>query len=841
MGITRADLRIPISNFGFYKGVSGYFLSCIEYEGKLYVGSSEGLYYLDEERDYRAIDIELKRRKEKSNISSENQKNIKQDEKSEQSVEQKKRRFISRLFSRKSDDKKDEEQLASDQSQSKTLSHEKELPTIKRRIYELQSISHSYKKVEGIQGKVRQLMVHKSKLYAATNFGLYELESNRARLVVRNKNIVFMQESFFQKDLILLGTDEGAYYAHKQGNRWNVVTLFEEQNPLVVSILDIDELNFIVTTEFDVFLISKNSKSGFDSKQIYLPGTDLNIPVIRIVNNKVMAFTSEGLYNFNAESIDFKANSTFILSSNFSMLFNQRDYTWVKEGREWILLSSFEDNKHFATSFLRLLDNPNYINIANDTTIYVVNAFSQLYRMSVGKAEKEEKPVSVFIKNISGINGRILNPQSINLEYSNNSLRINISAPSYLKEGSVQFQYIISGLMEDWSEWFNNPNIDFPFFAPGDYVISIRAKDILGNFSEEVSVPIKINPPFWQTFWFFAVCFILLLFIFILIVKVRERTLRKEKEVLEQKVKERTKTIEEQNKVLTIQRDDLAKYNKEILMQKEEIESQRDEIEKQRDHIFKQNEEITQSITYARKIQSAVMPSNEVVGKLLSDYFILFRPRDIVSGDFYWMTERNNRVVVVAGDCTGHGVPGAFMSMMGVSFLNEIVNVDGQTQPDIILNSLREKIISTLYQMGKDGETRDGMDMSIIVFLRNTRTLMFAGAYNPLYLIRKGELIEHKADKMPVGVHPKEKVPFTLHNIKLEAGDNLYIFSDGYVSQFGGPDGRKFMAKPFKELLVKIYGKSIQDQKTILEDTMDKWQNAYDQVDDILVIGIAVK
>jgi serine phosphatase RsbU (regulator of sigma subunit) len=381
--------------------------------------------------------------------------------------------------------------------------------------------------------------------------------------------------------------------------------------------------------------------------------------------------------------------------------------------------------------------------------------------------------------------------------------------------------------------------LDFPYFPSGNYTISIRAKDILGNTSETISLSFEIKPPFWQTLWFYAICVIFILLLFILTVKLRERNLKREKEILEQKVKERTKTIEEQKEVLKNQRDDLARYNEEILQQKEEIEAQRDEIEIQRDQIFKQNDEITKSITYARRIQSAVMPSNEMIKSLVGNYFLLFRPRDIVSGDFYWMAERNGKVLVAVSDCTGHGVPGAFMSMMGVSFLNDIVNVAGVTKPDLILNELRHKIKSNFRQSFGDNETRDGMDIAICSFDAQTKKVQFSGAYNPMLLIRKGDLTEFKGDKMPVGTHIKE-VKFTLHEIDIKSGDNIYIFSDGYVDQFGGDDGKKFMAKPFKELLVSVNGNPMPEQKKILEDTLDKWQGAHDQVDDILVMGISI-
>ena len=473
--------------------------------------------------------------------------------------------------------------------------------------------------------------------------------------------------------------------------------------------------------------------------------------------------------------------------------------------------------------------------------MFFLIGYSLVYRIPSTKTDSTSKPLGIFFKSLKDKDGVLLTSESIELSYSNNSLKVRISAPSYIKEGSVEFQYKISGLMDSWSEWNSNPNLDFPFLPSGKYIVSIRARDILGSVSNIIEFSVQIKPPFWQTTWFYALCLVFVLILFIVTIRIRERSLRKEKEILEQKVKERTKTIEEQKEVLKKQRDDLEIYNKEILQQKEEIEAQRDEIEIQRDQIFKQNEEITQSIAYARRIQTAVMPSQEIVKELLNEYFILFRPRDIVSGDFFWMTDNKDYIFVAAADSTGHGVPGAFMSMMGVSFLNDIVNVEGITEPNQILNNLRQKIISTLWQTGKEGESRDGMDMALCVFTKDMKKVFFAGAYNPLYLVRSGELIEYKADKMPVGVHPKQDLQFMVQLIDLQVGDNLYIFSDGFVDQFGGPDGRKFMAKPFKQLLTSIHNHPMNEQKKILEDTLDKWQAHHDQVDDVLVIGIAVR
>lgn len=837
MGISRADFNAPISSFGFYEGKSGYILSCIVHDNKIYLGTSEGLFYLNEVHDYKAVDVVVRR---KSKPESKRDEITRSDDINvTQTVEQKKKNFISRLFSRKSEDNIKNE--ADSKTNLVSSDQSRELQTIKKRIYQLQSVSHKYKKVEGIQGKVKQLLKYQGCLFAATNFGLYEIQGSKPKLIVPNKNIVFVQESSFNPNQLLLGSYSGAFLAKKVRGSWSLEPLFEQQNSFIVSIVELEERSYIVSTEFDVLLVSKDQSSKPIYKRIDLPGTEKSLPIVREINGDIYAFTSMGLFVYNSKSNEFSLDTDYHYSSGYSIIYNQKDFTWVASQKEWSLMLLNGNRISNASSYLNLFDDINYIYVSADSSLFVINRFSNVYRINPNAIDTEQQPLSIFIKRIVGLEGKLLNPEDIELDYSNNSIRIRISAPSYMKEESIEYQYYITGLMNDWSEWISDPNLSFPYFSPGKYVISIRAKDVLGNISEVVNVQIRIRPPFWQTIWFILVCILFFALLMVLVVKYRERSLRREKEILEHKVKERTKTIEKQNLELTKQRDELERYNKEILQQKEEIESQRDEIEKQRDQIYKQNEEITQSITYARKIQSAVMPSVDVINQMLGDYFIMFRPRDIVSGDFYWMTEHNNRIVVVAADCTGHGVPGAFMSMMGVSFLNDIVNVDGQTQPDKILNTLREKIKSTLYQIGKDGETRDGMDISVCVFLKNTRTLMFAGAYNPLYITRKGELIEHKADKMPVGVHPKEKELFTLHNIKLEADDNLYIFSDGYVSQFGGPDGRKFMAKPFKDLITSIHGKPMNEQRAILEDTMDRWQAAHDQVDDILVIGIAVK
>lgn len=294
---------------------------------------------------------------------------------------------------------------------------------------------------------------------------------------------------------------------------------------------------------------------------------------------------------------------------------------------------------------------------------------------------------------------------------------------------------------------------------------------------------------------------------------------------------------------LVIYRSYRIKQKDNILLaqQKEEIAAQRDLVMQQRDQIQRQKEEITDSIHYASRIQQAILPPEEIRAQILPEHFILFKPRDIVSGDFYWITRRNGKTVVTAADCTGHGVPGAFMSMLGVSFLNEIVNKEQILHADQILNRLREQVIRSLHQTGREGESKDGMDISLLVVDDASGMLEFAGAYNPCYIVRNGEVTELKADRMPIGIYSeKGNVPFSCQTFQLQKDDSIYLSSDGYEDQFGGPEGKKLKAKAFKDILLKIYTLPASEQLAYLDRFFGEWRNGYDQVDDVLVIGIKI-
>ena len=258
-------------------------------------------------------------------------------------------------------------------------------------------------------------------------------------------------------------------------------------------------------------------------------------------------------------------------------------------------------------------------------------------------------------------------------------------------------------------------------------------------------------------------------------------------------------------------------------------------LKAQRDQIAYQKKHITDSINYARKIQTALLPSLELFSDKL-DHFVLFKPRDIVSGDFYWVAEVEHQIIIIAADCTGHGVPGAFMSMLGISLLNEIILARRILQPDQILNMLWDKIIIALKQR-QESRIMDGMDMAVCNLDRDKGTLLFSGAVNPLYHISDGTLEQVKADIMPVAIH-EVMDPFTLHKVKLKEGDTFYMFSDGFVDQFGGTMQKKYMAKNFRKLLLSVQDKSMIDQGELLDREFETYRKEVEQGDDVLVIGV---
>ncbi|MEK6616342.1 MAG: SpoIIE family protein phosphatase, partial [Bacteroidota bacterium] len=275
--------------------------------------------------------------------------------------------------------------------------------------------------------------------------------------------------------------------------------------------------------------------------------------------------------------------------------------------------------------------------------------------------------------------------------------------------------------------------------------------------------------------------------------------------------------------------------------QKSLIEKQKLLVDEQKQLVEEKNKDITDSIHYAKRIQRALLASDTLLNKNLPEYFVFYKPKDIVSGDFYWAAFVNGKFLIITADCTGHGVPGAFMSLLNISLLNEITLQRKITQPDLILNEIREHIISTLNPEGTETESKDGMDCMLCTFDFINNKLEFSAANNPLWIVKNGEteIQEFKPDKQPVGFHSVYK-PFTLQSTSLEKGDIIYSFTDGFADQFGGSKGKKFKYKQLEDILLTHSHLPMREQKNILNKTFEQWKGNLEQIDDVLVIGVRV-
>ncbi|MHB8259005.1 MAG: two-component regulator propeller domain-containing protein [Bacteroidia bacterium] len=407
-------------------------------------------------------------------------------------------------------------------------------------------------------------------------------------------------------------------------------------------------------------------------------------------------------------------------------------------------------------------------------------------------------------------------PKHLKLAYTENNLTFQFSAIALTNPDKVLYKYILEGRDENWSPAKETNEITYSGLLKGQYTFKVMAMDANGNWSEPTTFKITIAPPWFQTTWFYLIVIVIGVGTIYGYIKIRENKLQKEKRILEQTVAERT-----------------------------------DEIVKQKDLIEVKQKEIIDSITYAKRLQQAIFPSANEIKKYLPDTFLYYKPKDIVAGDFYWMEHLDNMTYVAAADSTGHGVPGAMVSVVCSNALNRAVKEFGLRDTGIILNKTRELVLETFAKSGE--EIKDGMDISMLrVELpspseRNGRVrLQWSGANNPLWYVVNSpleggqrEILEIKADKQPIGKTDNPK-PFTTHTLELHKGDTIYLITDGYPDQFGGIKGKKFKYKPLEEMLVANSLKPLAEQRNILSQSFDNWKGSLEQVDDVTIVGIKV-
>jgi ligand-binding sensor domain-containing protein/serine phosphatase RsbU (regulator of sigma subunit) len=408
------------------------------------------------------------------------------------------------------------------------------------------------------------------------------------------------------------------------------------------------------------------------------------------------------------------------------------------------------------------------------------------------------EPISPKITNFSVNLNSIQVKPDIKLSYTENSITIEFISICITNPDEVEYKYMLEGDNNTWKTTKQN-SVDYSALAPGKYVFKVIAKNYTGIWnSKPTEFAFTINPPFYETWWFISICIFIGLVAIFVYIQIRERNLVREKRVLEEKVKERTAEI--------------VKINQELAVK---------------------NKDITDSIVYASRIQNALLPPDLP----FDNTFVVFKPKDIVSGDFFWFLAQEGMEWFAAVDCTGHGVPGAFMSIIGHNSLNKILQEYNITKPSKILNQLNEEVSTALHHYHQDNQIHDGMDIALVSYDRENRMLEYSGAFNPLWLVRNKELIEVRANRYAIGIAPGIVKDFVNNEIKIESGDTIYLFSDGYADQFGGKHNKKMKIGVFKEIILSIQGKDMLEQKVYLDTFFEEWKKGCPQVDDVLVIG----
>lgn len=398
------------------------------------------------------------------------------------------------------------------------------------------------------------------------------------------------------------------------------------------------------------------------------------------------------------------------------------------------------------------------------------------------------------------LDSSVIYTRFIQLSYKKNFFSFEFASLDYVLPEKILYSYKMEGLDEDWSVPSTRNFASYTDLQGGDYTFRVKATNNDGVWNEEgVSIQIRVIPPFYKTKWFYSLTvFITILLVFIF-VRVRIASIKKEKKRLEDMVALRTRELAEKN------------------------------------------QDIMASIQYAKRIQDSLLPERTVISEHLPESFILYRPKDIVSGDFYWFAAVENKVLIASVDCTGHGVPGAFMSMIGHNLLNQIILEKHILDPAEILEHLRIGVRSALKQEGRAVDSQDGMDLALVSYDKQSRELKYAGAFRPVIIIRKGSLEKIDGIKTPIGMTRADAMlPYETHVRQLHIGDSFYLYSDGFVDQFGGPNGKKFMAKNLHSLLLEICNQPMEKQQNLLTESFEKWTGTLEQVDDVLVIGVRV-
>jgi len=682
----------------------------------------------------------------------------------------------------------------------------------------------------------------------STQQGVYELKGSTAKLIYSSHS--FCTKFIGDKDKSLfIGLKDGLVSFEYKNGKWENEKYYDSI-PYEIRKIDSDKKGIIwLGTSFNgIIALKKNSESSvnfLDKNKLSCTNHNYYIYYFNEKNNlNNLSFirpynTSKGMFFSTLGEVmeyDFKSD-IFFKSKIFPKEITDGESQFLpivedNNGVIWLTINKLLESKIYRynskipenSSFISRLDNQSIYSIyVSNKNFTLLSSNDRIFCFNESLTTSAPLNINTLIRFVSAGNDTIFEGfpgdnylYKKNILYKNNDIIFNFSSPSFDNSEKNRYSYYLEGLEETWKPFSDEIKIQYLKLREGNYKFHVRSKNIYGQIGEKASFEFIINPPWFRTKFAYFIYFLLLVLSLISIVKISVYRLTQSKIKLEEIVKERTQ---------------------EISQQKEIVENQKIIVEQK-------NKDITDSIKYAKRIQEAILPLQEEIESNFEQSYIFYRPRDIVSGDFYWYSKVNeNESFIAIVDCTGHGVPGAFMSMIGHTLLNEIVNEKKIYQPNLILNELHESVRLALKQNYQFAESRDGMDMALIKIDKAKKQIEYAGANRPLYIIKNNKFEEFKADKMPIGglqLKENEIRLFNLQTIKIENSFWMYAFTDGFPDQFGGQLGKKFMVKKLKETLQEISSVTALEQKEILNTTLNNWMQGHEQIDDILLIGIFI-
>ena len=702
---------------------------------------------------------------------------------------------------------------------------------------------------------IEDILEYQNNLYLATQSGVYKMTQHAGRVsfvkipVTDNDTYGLLNFDSGLGKLLMIAANDAIY-------SWDgeAVRRYADCGPygLIADVMDTNRL--IIGNYNGLSAIRWNGTSFIDEG--YIKGVDLDIPSMAYDKNGwlYIGTENEGLHQCIpiAEKMEliaqpeFKNNHVVVRNINDSLYVGTENglYRQYATGWEKLALSaevcSFEEyGVHRVFQFSNDLVGLALYNGFDfelgcwsfDGTIHPLNHDLKLYRSlpHAGFADDKGKfwlggndrlicvdtdfehhllmPRKTFVRSYAknGKNQVNLSRTDVQFKYSSSTYTFYFYQNDFSNPKENQYSYKLIGQDDTWSPWSTQPFASYTNLIEGNYELMVRGKTALGEPAIGSSFHFEILPPWYRTWLAFVGYFILFVCSVWALVRIQTRRL-----------KVRQKELEEEVSKATL-----------------EIREQKDEIE----ILF---EEVTDSIKYAKNIQNSILPSTNLITAAFPQHFVLYEPKDIVSGDFYWSAIKCDKSYIAAVDCTGHGVPGAFMSMLGASGLNNAVNSKNLEKPGEILDALSSYAYANLNKDRAENTLNDGMDVSLISIDTSSKTLEYAGAFNPAVVVRKEEIILLKGERKSVG-NDSDLGMFRTQSFALEEGDMIYLFSDGYQDQFGGERGKKFMSKSLKQLFVRIAHMDMNKQYTVLKDSFEKWKGELEQIDDVLVIGISFK